>query len=170
MPCAENPSFVGITAMSQDTKLVTYYQAASQHWAHAEQIRWTLLYNYLMGSSILLIAWAAVFAGAVTSGRLAVLFLLSFVGFLLSVAWAGLGWRGSTFVSVYAKLGNDLEDLIDRAGGQSGVPGPFGVAGNHRRDLKAPVAWAESRVIVIGVPLVFAVAYLALLGVSILCK
>ena len=41
------------------------YQAAVQHWSHAEQVRWTLLYNYLMASTILLLAWATVFASAV---------------------------------------------------------------------------------------------------------
>jgi hypothetical protein len=38
------------------------YQAASEQWAHAEQIRWTLLYNYLTASMILLLAWTTVFA------------------------------------------------------------------------------------------------------------
>jgi hypothetical protein len=34
------------------TILTTAYGAAVQHWVHAEETRWTLLYNYFMGSSI----------------------------------------------------------------------------------------------------------------------
>jgi len=41
----------------------TLYQTASQHWIHAEQVRWTLLNNFLMAATILLLAWAAVYAG-----------------------------------------------------------------------------------------------------------
>jgi hypothetical protein len=31
------------------------YQVASDHWAHSEQIRWTLMYNILTVNSILLL-------------------------------------------------------------------------------------------------------------------
>jgi hypothetical protein len=41
--------------------LRTVYTATTDHWIHAEETRWSLLYNYCMASSILLIAWAEVF-------------------------------------------------------------------------------------------------------------
>jgi len=78
----------------------TLYHASVQHWSHAEQIRWTLLYNYLMASTILLLAWATVFASAVPLSiswpkRIA-LVVLPTAGLLLSVLWIGLGLRASS--------------------------------------------------------------------------
>jgi hypothetical protein len=42
------------------------YSAISQHWVHSEQTRWTLLSNFLTANSILLLAWATIFADAPT--------------------------------------------------------------------------------------------------------
>jgi len=75
------------------------YQTASQQWAHAEQIRWTLLYNYLMASTIPLLAWSAVFASADDSSEKAVvLVLLAVGGTALSALWVALGLRATGFV------------------------------------------------------------------------
>jgi hypothetical protein len=82
------------------------YQTASQQWTHAEQIRWTLLYNYLMASTILLLAWSAVFAPSDHSFEKAVvLALLAFAGISLSALWVALGLRATGFVRRYAAAG-----------------------------------------------------------------
>ena len=89
------------TRSPSDSQAVVY-QVASQHWAHAEQIRWTLLYNYLMASTILLLAWATVFASSVNARRL-VLLALSVAGVVLSSVWVALGARATSFVRAYER-------------------------------------------------------------------
>jgi hypothetical protein len=39
------------------------YDVASSHWIHGEQMRRTILYNFLVGNTILLVAWATLFVG-----------------------------------------------------------------------------------------------------------
>jgi hypothetical protein len=81
-----------MTNAGEDATQVSVYQAASQHWAHAEQIRWTLLYNYLMASTILLLAWATIF-GAQSSGQVrhSILAALAAAGAGLSAS-VGSSW------------------------------------------------------------------------------
>jgi len=64
------------------------YHVTSQHWAHAEQIRWTLLYNPLVAYTILLLAWAATFAtNTRPAGAWLPLTSLSFGGLCVSLLW-----------------------------------------------------------------------------------
>jgi hypothetical protein len=41
------------------SRVNTLYEVASHHWVHGEQMRWTILYNFLAGNTILLLAWAS---------------------------------------------------------------------------------------------------------------
>jgi len=56
---SEKQSMDRTTPLNTDTVI---YQLTSQHWAHAEQIRWTLLHNLRVANTILLLAWAAISA------------------------------------------------------------------------------------------------------------
>jgi hypothetical protein len=88
------------------------YSAISQHWVHSEQIRWTLLSNFLMGNSILLVAWATIFVGSNTPpvwARTSVLVVFASAGLVLSFAWIGIVLRSGKFRDMYAKLGSKAE-------------------------------------------------------------
>jgi protein-S-isoprenylcysteine O-methyltransferase Ste14 len=80
------------------------YQVTSQHWAHAEQIRWTLLYNLLVANTILLLAWAAIFATTVRPpGARVILVGLCVVGLLVSLLWVFLERRANGFSLMYTR-------------------------------------------------------------------
>lgn len=143
------------------------YQTASQQWAHAEQIRWTLLYNYLMASTILLLAWSAVFASSDHSFEKAVvLALLAVGGIALSALWVALGLRATGFVRRYAAAGGDLEAELIKATGISPPNSPFAVASRHREVITGLARGASSAIVLWIVPTVFLFIYIALLWVS----
>lgn len=132
----------------------TIYQVASQQWGHAEQIRWTLLYNYLMASTILLLGWATVFTCG-HPGRLFALIVLGFAGFLLSLLWIALGKRSSGFVQSYSEFGQGLE-----CGGESPIgAGAFNAAKKHREEITGIASLATSRRVLFVVPLIFAIVF-----------
>lgn len=87
------------------------YEAVNQHWSHAEQERWSILYNFLMASTILLLAWATVYASAV-SVKLPVLLVLSAGGVLISLLWPIIGCRVNLFIRRYGELGEKVENLL----------------------------------------------------------
>lgn len=137
-----------------DPNLWSAYQAVTAHWTHAEQLRWTILYNFLVATTILLLAWATAFASARAPGvRLWVLIIMCGTGMVLSIAWAGLGMRGNSFVRMYAKLGQDAEMLFPET-----IPRPFQEAESHRRGLSGPAS-VPSWLIIGYAPLVFLSLY-----------
>ncbi len=159
----EQPAPVG----DHGTAWAALYQAASQQWAHAEQIRWTLLYNYLMASTILLLAWAAVFASQdMSTSRSAVLVTLSLGGVALSAVWVALGARATSFVQRYREAGQALEAALVREAGITPPATPFVVAHEHRCKVEGVARFAPSWFVLWGVPTVFLVLYLVLCFVS----
>jgi hypothetical protein len=138
------------------------YQATVQHWAHSEQIRWTLLYNYLMATTILLLVWATVFISQ-TPSRTFILIALGVAGLIVTLSWIPLGLRASSFVEAYTDLGLELEG--SRQARKTGA-GPFAAADERRRTMGGAVKLARSRRIVWLVPSVFAVVYSILVAVS----
>jgi hypothetical protein len=95
--------------MTDEIDINTIYQEASNHWIHAEQIRWTLMYNILTANSILILAWAALSA---TEGRFYLLqigsSLLCITGILLNIVWICLQLRSNSFTDSYSKYAIDL--------------------------------------------------------------
>ncbi len=152
---------------ADDTTQVATYQAASQHWAHAEQIRWTLLYNYLMASTILLLAWATIFAaqGSITS-RDWILAALAAAGALLSALWVALGARATGFVKMYAATGEGLEANLAPPKRGSSIRAPFAAAAEHRGSVTGVARLAPSHVVLWAVPSLFLLLYLGLLYLS----
>lgn len=111
------------------------YAAASAQWIHSEQVRWTLLYNFLMASTVLLLAWTAVLAS--TQPHIAKLIVLSALaggGFIISLLWIALGLRASGFVDTYREAGMCLEKVVGR--GLDTPSGPFVRARLHRDALR----------------------------------
>jgi hypothetical protein len=138
------------------------YQIAAQHWAHAEQIRWTLLYNYLMASTILLLAWATVFASSSNPSRF-VLVVLALAGVILSSVWIALGARATSFVKMYEGVGLRAESAMQPSGG------PFASARDHRLSLAGIARFAPSGFVLRLVPSMFVALYVTL-GLVSFCR
>jgi hypothetical protein len=142
------------------------YAAASQQWIHAEQMRWTILNNFLVGNTILLVAWSTLFV-ALVEGVHAVglnIVLIGFcgVGMAGSVVWAFLELRANRFADKYFEAGLALEQGPGPVPQEPNVRGPFWIAHQHRSD-----GLLKTHKVVVGVPIVFAAIYVALLIVSI---
>lgn len=139
------------------------YQVISQHWAHAEQIRWTLLYNLLVANTILLLAWAAIFASNTrpVEARVA-LTGLCIGGLLVSLAWIFFGMRANGFTNMYAGLGKEVEESL------FAKKGPFQAVENYRGNLKGVTGLVRTNRVVIGVPCLFVLLFLVLGVLSIL--
>lgn len=139
---------------------VVVYQVAAQHWAHAEQIRWTLLYNYLMASTILLLAWATVFTANNPTKRW-VLLALSLAGMILSAVWVALGASATGFIRTYERTGLTAEVNVQRSNG------PFAAAHEHRQSVTGIAKLAPSWFVLRLVPSLFVALYLLLAFISI---
>jgi len=87
------------------------YEAVNQHWLHAENIRWTILSNFLTGNSIFVLTWAAILSSSINSKQI-LLGLTSFAGLILSLIWLAIEARSSRFVTQYFLLGKHLEDKL----------------------------------------------------------
>jgi hypothetical protein len=153
------------------------YQAATSHWTHSEQIRWTLLYNYLMASTILLLAWSTLFGSLhseVHAHGALLLTAISAAGAFISAVWVLLGIRASGFVAEYHGLGLRLEAHVLQLDG-AGLAGPFSAAERYRVEVGRLKWWrprrvarlARSGIVVSLVPGIFLVLYGYLVAVSI---
>jgi hypothetical protein len=86
------------------------YAVLTNRVVHAEQVRWTRLYNLVVVNTFLVLAWCAVF----TSGcrgilRIGVLLLLSLPGLVFSLLWIPLGRRSSDYLNDFHKLAESIE-------------------------------------------------------------
>ena len=153
------------SAPADPDDLRTIYSAGSNQWVHAEQMRWTILYNFLVGNTIVLLAWSTLFAALVQKpsslGVRIVIIGLCLVGFIGSVVWALLEHRANRFAERYFLAGLELERRL--LGGLDAVPGPFTTNDQHRTQGGA----IKTHVIVIAVPVAFAVIYVGLLVVGV---
>ena len=141
----------------------TLYEVASHHWVHGEQMRWTILYNFLVGNTILLVAWATLFVGLLQNrgslGLKVVLIVSCALGILGGVAWALLESRANGFAERFFNLGVDLEKHMPKP---SDLVGPFVAMAQHRAK-----GMIKTHVVLVVVPVVFAALYVALLVISI---
>ena len=128
------------------------YSITAQHWVHAEQTRWWILYDFLMANSILILAWATLLAGSELTIRKPVLLLLSAAGLLLCVLWVTLSHRASGFVDMYSNFGLAAEEQYPA------MIGPFTRANTYRLGLGSLLT---SRTVLIVIPTIFAVVYLS---------
>ena len=155
--------------------LLVAYDALNRHWVHAEQERWTILNNFLLASTILLLAWAALFGASASVKKGVALILLSVAGLGLSVLWVAISSRASIFVDLYCRMGEDIEEELSLG------DGPFTKAKDDIRDrgrvesrltgrVDLLINWIgskiKSRVFVIVVPGVFGLIYVLLLLLS----
>lgn len=144
----------------QQISLEILYQVASAHWAHAEQIRWTTMYNILTANSVFVLAWAALIATGTRS--LIVIFgslLICFSGVILNIVWICLELRANGFVYIYANIAREMENhsLLDKSELSIGA---FTSAQAFRGSIKGISSWFPTRVVVVLVPSVFAILFL----------
>jgi hypothetical protein len=144
------------------------YSATIHHWIHAEQTRWTLLYNYFMGSSILVLAWGSIFAASAMKYRLLLLIALASCGLVISAIWIVLVHRANGFVHEYSLLGERLEQsLAQESTSEATANYPFNSAKNHRATLGGVARIFSSRLSIILVPSMFAFLFAIFLFVAI---
>jgi hypothetical protein len=159
----------------QRNRLLVAYDAINRHWVHAEDERWSILSNFLLASTILLLAWAAVFAAPGSPARRLILSLVALVGLAITVLWLTIASRVSVFIDLYTRLGEDVEQALEIS------KGPFSEARDRIREkhdapsrltdwMNRTIDWLglrlPSRVFVVIVPAAFGLLYIALLVVS----
>jgi hypothetical protein len=159
-----------------ESDVLAAYQAVNQHWSHAEQERWSILYNFLTANTILLLAWAAIFSST-TPIRGSALMVLSLSGILISLLWLTIGSRVNMFIKRYGELGETIENQLHLH-----AIGPFHVGEIIRKKERSDESKRNrklnlterlgtiipSRTFVLFVPMLFVIIYIALLVLSLL--
>jgi hypothetical protein len=135
------------------------YVAAVDLWCHLDQARHTALYNYLMASTILLLAWGTIFATNIfPRSRHDILNVLALAGVVISFVWAAYGIRANKYVIEYEKMAINYEKTF-----LNPDTWPFHQRRTIRDSLPWPGRWASSKYIIPGVPFLFFLVYIALL-------
>jgi len=144
----------------------TIYQTITDHWQHAEDIRWTLLNNYFVGSSILLLAWTALFTSHPRSFIVGPLLLgLSLLGVFISSLWVCIQFRANGFVETYIEQGVKWEKTIQN---EINPDGPFIASDIYRKEkIRGLARVGKSGFVCVIVPFGFWILYVFLIGVSI---
>lgn len=143
------------------------YPALVQLVIHAESITWNRFYNFLMANSILVLAWATVFAspGNDRIGSRVVLAAICVLGGASGIAWAGLAVRGRRFLFAFVSLGQSMEaDPVHWAATLPAVK-PLSIAADLR-DTQA-FRWAGSLYLLVCGSLAFTLLYSVMLVVSV---
>jgi hypothetical protein len=93
-------------------QLLTAYDEINRHWVHAEDERWSILNNFLLASTILLLAWTAVFGSLSSVPKRITLILLSVAGLTITSLWVCIASRVSIFIDLYTQVGEDVEKQL----------------------------------------------------------
>ena len=157
----------------KQNELLASYQAVNQHWAHAEQERWSVLYNFLTANMILILAWCAIYSSQIL-WRWVVLLTLSFAGFVFSILWLTISSRVNVFIKHYGQLGEQVESALHLT-----KHGPFHTGEKIRTDERSSTISRDaldrlasvipSRIFVLVVPLLFSLVYIILFILSSPC-
>jgi len=102
------------------------YAAAVQMVIHTDSISWNRLYNFLTAASIVMLAWATLFAVCCSCSNAKntakpVLIAISTVGLLLSVAWAPFGSRSRRLHTFYADAAKESNGVRSRRHPKTGI-------------------------------------------------
>jgi hypothetical protein len=136
------------------------YAAVVQLIVVTENTSWNRFYNFLVFASVLVLAWTAIYTQANPPGfATAIKVLLSVVGFLSGLAWAGLGWRGRELLKKFVDLGKQLEEKGEAADAGHKVS-PCKTAAEQRDNM---MFWmVGSYYLLIGVPLLCSILFAVL--------
>jgi hypothetical protein len=128
---------------------------------HSETISWNRFANFLVISSILVLAWATIFV--VKSPSLchkAVMSLISGFGIYAGIVWADIGDRGRKYLDQYKDKAKSIETNSNKKdwweGGIEKTDRPFQI------DID-PKRWSSSRTLLFWVPLIFSGLHVILL-------
>jgi hypothetical protein len=147
------------TLPQHETNADPRYVAAVNLWCHLDQARHTSLYNYLMASTILLLAWGTVFAtNLFPRSRHDILLVLACAGILISLAWFAYGIRANKYVIEYENMALNYEKTY-----LNPDTWPFHQRRTIRDSLSCPASCASSTYIIPGVPILFCFVYILLL-------
>lgn len=134
------------------------YSAAIQLIIHAENITWTRSSNFLLANSILMLAWATIFASSLCDQRKAVfLSLLSGLGFVLSFVWAPFSYRSRRYLKAYRESGITLEQNLSPPLHEGPLSKGEKITFSYFEEA------ARSGVLTVVIPLTFAAVFLAAL-------
>lgn len=143
------------------------YSSIVQFVCALESSTWNRFYNYLMGNSILILAWATVFASNINPVIvLLVLASICFFGGLSGLFWSATAERGKKFMMVYLELGKKLEENPNLFPKDLSQYKHF--TENLRLSETLPKGWGGSYRILKYGPLSFTILYVVLLLASIL--
>ena len=152
--------------LSADVRESQVYDVLASLVMHSEQVRWTRLSNLLVVNSILVVAWAAVFAG--TSGfpyKPFLLTLLCLPGTVFGVLWAFLGSRSSKYLDDFHNKAEELENGFPEQQAR-----PFQLSEETRKTVrKGSGRFTTSKWIVTWIPVIFSLLFLGLGVASWLC-
>ncbi len=101
---------------TDDPHVLTLYQAFMEHWKHTDQIRQLLLYNFLMGGTILVLGWTALYAAPRSAWSAVLLGVLSGAGLLLSALWLHIADRATAYYDMYERAAHELEERFSEPG------------------------------------------------------
>jgi hypothetical protein len=131
---------------------------------HAETISWNRFYNFLMGNSVLVLAWATIYASqdrSVISSI--VLSAICLVGGFSGIVWAQLGRRSRKYVEAYFCQAIDVEKNAKWGEGVSDTCKPF----TRTKDIRDEASWFGTSTFVLKwIPLLFTALYLLLIIAS----
>jgi hypothetical protein len=140
------------------------YSGLVQLTIHAETITWNRFNNFLVGNTILVLAWATIFASDnFLNGKTFILAALCILGAISGPFWAALGERGRKFLDEYIDLAVEIEKS-KYFPNQLYKYKQFTITKNKIHTL--PYGWAGSRYILRVWPLIFTLLYIVLLIVS----
>src|SRR3990172_6393057 len=106
------------------------YEAAIQLVVHTDNSSWTRMYNFLTANSILMLAWATIFATIQGNGqnippKASVLSAISLFGLVLSIAWAPFCSRGRKLHRHYVHVARTLERNLENGSQEEVNDGPL---------------------------------------------
>jgi hypothetical protein len=136
------------------------YAAAVAFWTNGNQERWSILNNFLVASTILILAWAAVYTSQ-RPNRIT-LCVCSIAGVVLSFGWAVIMCRTASFVRRFGESGEQIEKRLIS---DNNLPGPFAVGQATR--VKMNEHWLYGTFTSKGftqmIPILFLLVFIALL-------
>jgi len=99
-------------ANPSEDKLVNSLNSTVQEYQHAETIVQARLNNFFFADSILLLSWAAVFAGSSINCKSFVLAWLAALSLILGIFWGILGIRHSKFLYLHSDIIRQIEQRL----------------------------------------------------------
>lgn len=139
------------------------YEILNSLIVHSEQTRWTRLNTLLIVDSILLVAWATIFASTPYFPFKPLLLTgVCIPAIIFGFLWAPLGFRSSRYLDAFHKRAYTIEEVLPESEKQ-----PFHLSETIRQEVKRGIKkYTSSRSIVTWLPLVFSILFIILAASS----